>query len=157
MQDLCRKILAANFTIPDHVSPAARDLLLRMLTVDPTRRITLPEVRQLMQHCQPYHGMWHYPALAWYHGGRVFMLCQFVRCDSRNRSTCSANGTMHQLASLTIPVGCRSFSIPGSRLRGQQTRCERFSDWGVSFAAMCKCASCSSLDDSPELSALCML
>ena len=47
MQDLCRKILAANFTIPDHVSPAARDLLLRMLTVDPARRITLPEVRAL--------------------------------------------------------------------------------------------------------------
>ena len=45
MQDLCRKIMGACFTIPDHVSAHARDLLQRMLTVDPLQRITLPQAR----------------------------------------------------------------------------------------------------------------
>ena len=51
VQDLCRKILAASFTIPEHVSPLARDLLVRMLTVDPLQRITLLEVCAAKQLC----------------------------------------------------------------------------------------------------------
>ena len=50
VQDLCRKILAASFTIPDHVSPTARELLQRMLTVDPLHRITLSEVLPCSEH-----------------------------------------------------------------------------------------------------------
>lgn len=42
-QELCDKILAGKFGMPEHVSPLAGDLLLRMLSVDPSKRITFEE------------------------------------------------------------------------------------------------------------------
>ena len=36
--------MAGNFNAPEWLSPAAKDILSRMLTVDPDRRITLAEV-----------------------------------------------------------------------------------------------------------------
>lgn len=36
--------MAGTFNAPDWLSPAAKDLLSRMLTVDPDRRITLAEI-----------------------------------------------------------------------------------------------------------------
>jgi len=43
---LFRKIKGGIYTIPSHVSPGARDLLSRMLVVDPLKRATIPEVMQ---------------------------------------------------------------------------------------------------------------
>lgn len=43
-QDLCNKIMAGTYTAPDWLSAPMRDLLARMLTVDPERRITFAEV-----------------------------------------------------------------------------------------------------------------
>ncbi|KAK4778661.1 hypothetical protein SAY86_006189 [Trapa natans] len=34
------------YTLPSHLSPGARDLIPRMLIVDPMKRITIPEIRQ---------------------------------------------------------------------------------------------------------------
>jgi serine/threonine protein kinase len=42
---LFRAIKAGAFQLPTHLSPPARDLLKRMLTVDPLRRITIEEIR----------------------------------------------------------------------------------------------------------------
>jgi 5'-AMP-activated protein kinase catalytic alpha subunit len=42
---LFKKIKAGEFRIPSHVSPEARDLIKRMLTVDPLERITIPQLR----------------------------------------------------------------------------------------------------------------
>jgi 5'-AMP-activated protein kinase catalytic alpha subunit len=42
---LYRKIMNGEFDIPEFVSPFARDLLKRMLTVDPARRYRLDEIR----------------------------------------------------------------------------------------------------------------
>jgi len=42
---LFKKIKAGDFRIPSHVSPEARDLIKRMLTVDPLERITIPQLR----------------------------------------------------------------------------------------------------------------
>lgn len=42
---LFRAIKAGDFLLPLHVSLAARDLLERMLTVDPLTRITIAEIR----------------------------------------------------------------------------------------------------------------
>lgn len=36
---------AGVFDIPNHVSPACRDLISAMLVVDPLKRITIPEIR----------------------------------------------------------------------------------------------------------------
>jgi serine/threonine protein kinase len=44
LQELCQKIMAGSYNAPDWLSPAAKDLLARMLTVDPERRISLAEV-----------------------------------------------------------------------------------------------------------------
>ena len=33
------------YTLPSHLSPGARDLIPRMLLVDPLKRITIPEIR----------------------------------------------------------------------------------------------------------------
>lgn len=44
---LFRAIKAGAFTLPTHLSGGARDLLRRMLTVDPLRRITIAEIRCL--------------------------------------------------------------------------------------------------------------
>ncbi len=38
-------IKAGAFSLPTHLSAGARDLICRMLTVDPLRRITIPEIR----------------------------------------------------------------------------------------------------------------
>jgi serine/threonine protein kinase len=34
------------YTLPSHLSPGARDLIPRMLLVDPMKRVTIPEIRQ---------------------------------------------------------------------------------------------------------------
>ncbi|KAM7280614.1 hypothetical protein ACFE04_007748 [Oxalis oulophora] len=34
------------YTLPRHLSPGARDLIPRMLVVDPMKRVTIPEIRQ---------------------------------------------------------------------------------------------------------------
>ena len=34
------------YTLPSHLSPGARDLIPRMLVVDPMKRITIPEIRR---------------------------------------------------------------------------------------------------------------
>lgn len=46
---LFKKIKGGIYTMPSHLSPGARDLIPRMLLVDPLRRITIPEVR-----CHPW-------------------------------------------------------------------------------------------------------
>jgi hypothetical protein len=33
------------YNLPSHLSPGARDLIPRMLLVDPLKRITIPEIR----------------------------------------------------------------------------------------------------------------
>eukprot|EP00929_Paragymnodinium_shiwhaense_P116539 TRINITY_DN8616_c0_g1_i2.p1 TRINITY_DN8616_c0_g1~~TRINITY_DN8616_c0_g1_i2.p1 ORF type:complete len:1331 (-),score=160.48 TRINITY_DN8616_c0_g1_i2:156-4148(-) len=43
---LYRKILAAEYTLPEFLSPEARDLISRMLTTDPTRRFTESHIRK---------------------------------------------------------------------------------------------------------------
>ena len=43
-RELCARILAGGYAAPEWLSPGARDLLGRMLTVDPERRATLREV-----------------------------------------------------------------------------------------------------------------
>jgi serine/threonine protein kinase len=45
MGRLFRAIKAGAFTLPTHLSLPARDLLKRMLTVDPLHRITIEEIR----------------------------------------------------------------------------------------------------------------
>ena len=42
---LFKKIKAGAYALPSHLSPGARDLIPRMLLVDPLKRVTLPEVR----------------------------------------------------------------------------------------------------------------
>lgn len=44
-QELCQKIMEGRYTAPDHLSVNAKDLLARMLTVDPEKRITFEQVR----------------------------------------------------------------------------------------------------------------
>ncbi|TPX59804.1 hypothetical protein PhCBS80983_g02175, partial [Powellomyces hirtus] len=44
MKELYRKIANGSYTCPDHVMPSARHLISRLITVDPKRRATLPEV-----------------------------------------------------------------------------------------------------------------
>eukprot|EP00897_Mesotaenium_endlicherianum_P002219 jgi/Mesen1/2024/ME000148S01128 len=39
-------LLGGIYTLPSHLSPGARDLIPRMLLVDPMKRITIPEIRQ---------------------------------------------------------------------------------------------------------------
>jgi len=43
---LYKKILSGEFEIPKHVSPEAADLLRSILTTDPKKRATIPEIRQ---------------------------------------------------------------------------------------------------------------
>lgn len=42
--DLYKRIIAGQINFPDHLSPSSRDLLRRMLTVDPARRLSMPHV-----------------------------------------------------------------------------------------------------------------
>ncbi|KAM3269135.1 SNF1-related protein kinase catalytic subunit alpha KIN10 [Capsicum chacoense] len=44
--NLFKKIKSGVYTLPSHLSPSARDLIPRLLIVDPMKRITVPEIRQ---------------------------------------------------------------------------------------------------------------
>ncbi|GLI66826.1 hypothetical protein VaNZ11_010801 [Volvox africanus] len=44
--NLFKKIKGGIYNLPSHLSPGARDLIPRMLLVDPLKRITIPEIRQ---------------------------------------------------------------------------------------------------------------
>lgn len=44
--NLFKKIKSGIYTLPSHLSPGARDLIPRMLVVDPMKRITISELRQ---------------------------------------------------------------------------------------------------------------
>mmetsp|Transcript_3353 Transcript_3353/g.10476 ORF Transcript_3353/g.10476 Transcript_3353/m.10476 type:complete len:511 (+) Transcript_3353:3016-4548(+) len=44
--NLFKKIKGGIYMLPSHLSPGARDLIPRMLLVDPMKRITVPEIRQ---------------------------------------------------------------------------------------------------------------
>lgn len=43
---LYKKILAADYQLPDHVSREAADLIGKILTTDPEKRITIPKIRK---------------------------------------------------------------------------------------------------------------
>lgn len=43
--NLYKKILSADFQIPSFVSPEASDMINRILTTDPKKRITIPQIR----------------------------------------------------------------------------------------------------------------
>ena len=43
--NLFKKIKGGIYNLPSHLSPGARDLIPRMLLVDPLKRITIPEIR----------------------------------------------------------------------------------------------------------------
>lgn len=45
--NLFKKIKGGIYQLPSHLSPGARDLIPRMLLVDPMTRITIPEIRCL--------------------------------------------------------------------------------------------------------------
>ncbi|PKI72143.1 hypothetical protein CRG98_007462 [Punica granatum] len=44
--DLYRKIKGGMYTLPSHLPSGAKELIARMLVVDPIKRITIPEIRQ---------------------------------------------------------------------------------------------------------------
>lgn len=44
--NLFKKIKCGMYTLPSHLSTAARDLIPRMLVVDPMKRMTIPQIRQ---------------------------------------------------------------------------------------------------------------
>jgi len=44
--NLFKKIKSGMYSLPSHLSQLSRDLILRMLVVDPMKRITVPEIRQ---------------------------------------------------------------------------------------------------------------
>ncbi|KAF8408145.1 hypothetical protein HHK36_007287 [Tetracentron sinense] len=44
--NLFKKIKGGIYTLPSHLSPGARDLIPRMLVVDPMKRMTIPQIRQ---------------------------------------------------------------------------------------------------------------
>ncbi|MBA0848214.1 hypothetical protein Goshw_029794 [Gossypium schwendimanii] len=44
--NLFKKIKGGIYTLPSHLSPGSRDLIPRMLVVDPMKRMTIPEIRQ---------------------------------------------------------------------------------------------------------------
>jgi 5'-AMP-activated protein kinase, catalytic alpha subunit len=44
--NLFRKIKHGNFTLPGHISSEAKDLIVQMLVVDPTKRVTIPQIRK---------------------------------------------------------------------------------------------------------------
>ncbi|KAK6920922.1 Kinase associated domain 1 (KA1) [Dillenia turbinata] len=46
LTNLYKKIKSAFYLLPSNLSPGARDLIQRMLEVDPMKRITIPEIRQ---------------------------------------------------------------------------------------------------------------
>lgn len=48
-----KKITAGDFTIPKFVSPYAKDLIQRILTTDPDRRIKISEIKKHSWYKQP--------------------------------------------------------------------------------------------------------
>uniref|UniRef100_A0A7N0SZ56 non-specific serine/threonine protein kinase n=1 Tax=Kalanchoe fedtschenkoi TaxID=63787 RepID=A0A7N0SZ56_KALFE len=44
--NLFKKIKGGIYTLPSHLSPGARDLIPRMLVVDPMKRVTIPDIRK---------------------------------------------------------------------------------------------------------------
>jgi hypothetical protein len=46
VQNLFRKIKHGNFTLPGHITPDAKDLIVQMLVVDPSKRLTIPMIRK---------------------------------------------------------------------------------------------------------------
>ena len=44
--NLYKKILSANYNIPKTISPDGADLIRGLLTIDPIRRLTIPEIRK---------------------------------------------------------------------------------------------------------------
>ena len=48
--NLFKKIKGGIYNLPSHLSPGARDLILKMLVVDPLKRITIPENRSQSHH-----------------------------------------------------------------------------------------------------------
>ena len=47
--NLFKKIKGGIYNLPSHLSPGARDLIPRMLLVDPLKRITIPEIRCVLR------------------------------------------------------------------------------------------------------------
>lgn len=45
-QDLYQKIIDGDYSIPSHVSTYGRDLITRILTTNPDKRITINEIRK---------------------------------------------------------------------------------------------------------------
>lgn len=45
ISELFKSIQSASYKVPDHISPGAQDLVVRMLTVDPVKRITIAEIK----------------------------------------------------------------------------------------------------------------
>lgn len=45
-QDLCKRIIKGKFECPTFMSAECRDLVRRMMNVDATKRITIPEIQQ---------------------------------------------------------------------------------------------------------------
>eukprot|EP00884_Botryococcus_braunii_P009519 jgi/Botrbrau1/18569/Bobra.0367s0014.3 len=46
ISELFRSIQTASYRVPDHMSSGVQDLVVRMLTVDPVKRITIDEIKQ---------------------------------------------------------------------------------------------------------------
>ena len=44
--NLYKKILSADYEMPDFISPEAHDLIVRILTTDPEKRITIAQIKQ---------------------------------------------------------------------------------------------------------------
>ena len=59
--DLYRKILNADYTLPEFLSPQAQDMIDRIFQTDPTKRITVEEIRQ-----HPWYAM-HKPETLSFH------------------------------------------------------------------------------------------
>jgi len=53
--NLFKKIKGGIYNLPSHLSPGARDLIPKMLLVDPLKRITIPEIRSAWQLKVTYH------------------------------------------------------------------------------------------------------
>ena len=49
LQELCQKIMAGTYNAPEWLSGGAKDLLSRMMTLDPEQRITLEQVSNLLR------------------------------------------------------------------------------------------------------------
>lgn len=54
---LFKQIKNGIYTLPTHLSPLARDLIIRILVIDPLIRLTIPQIREhpWFQYCLPWH------------------------------------------------------------------------------------------------------